>query len=114
MDTTTPVVLTAAAIDALPAEALDASIPGVTRRVLWRDGTSEAGVLVIAAGCHLGAHAHRRNHHHMWVVDGEVDILGTVVGPGGYVHVPAGAEHDLDARATGGANVFYLYEVPAT
>jgi quercetin dioxygenase-like cupin family protein len=72
-----------------------------------------AGVLTIEAGHQLGRHAHRRNHHHLWVLDGEVEVLGERVGAGSYVHVPAGVTHDLDARATSGCTVFYLYVLPA-
>lgn len=112
--TPAPVVLSAAAIEAIPAVPLDASIPGVTHRVLWQDGTSMAGLLTVAAGHRLGTHAHRRNHHHMWVIHGEAEIMGSVVGAGGYVHVPAGVDHDLDARSTGGCTVFYLYLLPGS
>jgi mannose-6-phosphate isomerase-like protein (cupin superfamily) len=110
--TPVPVVLTAEVIEALPEVPLAESVPGVTHRVLWRDGTSMAGVMTVAAGHRLGLHAHRRNHHHIWVVEGEAEILGAKVGPGGYVHVPAGVDHDLDATATGGCTAFYLYLLP--
>lgn len=117
MDATTPalavpVVLTAEAIGALPLVPLDESMKGVTHRVLWRNETSMAGVMTIASGHRLGTHAHRLNHHHMWMLDGQAEILGVVVGAGGYVHVPASVEHDLDASATSGCTVFYLYLRP--
>ena len=101
-------MLTASQIDALPARPL-ADQPGVTHRVLWDDGTSMAGVLTIEAGQRLGEHAHRVNHHHLWVLSGRSTVLGVEVGPGAYVHVPAGVTHDIDARATEGCTVFYLY-----
>lgn len=107
-----PVVLTAADIAALPLVPLDPSIAGVTHRIVWRNETSIAGVMTIEGGHHLGRHAHRANHHHIWIIDGAVEILGTVVGPGGYVHVPAQLEHDLDARATAGCTLLYLYLPP--
>ena len=112
MITPQPIVLTAAAISNLPSEPLG-SLEGVTHRVLWRDDTSMAGVLTVAAGHHLGAHAHRRNHHHIWVLDGHATTLGADVGPGSYVHIPSGVTHDIDASSTGGCTVFYLYIRPS-
>ena len=114
MDTTftsQPVVLTPTALDALPVEPLG-HLSGVTHRVLWRDGLSMAGVLSVEAGHRLGSHTHRVNHHHIWVLDGQATILGADLGPGSYVHVPAGVEHDIDATATEGCTVFYLYSHP--
>jgi quercetin dioxygenase-like cupin family protein len=108
-----PTVLTAAEITEIPSERLG-SIEGVTHRVLWRSDTSMAGVLTVEAGHRLGAHAHRVNHHHLWVLDGHASILGTEVGPGSYVHVPSGVEHDIDASASNGCTVFYLYLQPPT
>jgi quercetin dioxygenase-like cupin family protein len=110
METTAskPVVLSPDAIAALPVEGLG-SIQGVTHRVLWRTDTSMAGVMTVEAGHHLGAHAHRVNHHHMWVLDGKATILGSELGPGSYVHIPQGVEHDIDATTTDGCTVFYLY-----
>ena len=107
-----PIVLTAEAIQGLPLEALDESIDGVAHRVLWRSQTSMAGVMTVAAGRRLGEHAHRVNHHHLWVVAGKVVVLGAELGAGAYVHIPAGVRHDLDARTTDGCTVFYLYAAP--
>lgn len=105
---TPPVLLTAASVAALPAQALDAK-DGVTDQVLWHDGVSTAGVLTIAAGHRLGVHAHRAHHHHIWVVEGGADILDQRVTAGGYAHVPVGVEHDIDATSTDGCKVFYLF-----
>jgi mannose-6-phosphate isomerase-like protein (cupin superfamily) len=82
---------------------------GVERKVLWRGGDSEAGILVVFGGHQLGAHTHRSNHHHLWVLDGRAVILGAEVGSGSFVHVPSGVEHDIDARRTSGCAVFYVY-----
>lgn len=103
-----PTLVPATAITGLPLERLG-DIEGVAHRVLWRDATSVAGILTVEAGHHLGAHTHRANHHHIWVLDGEVAVLGSVLTPGSYAHIPAGVEHDIDARATGGCTVYYLY-----
>jgi quercetin dioxygenase-like cupin family protein len=88
-------------------------LPGVRHKVMWSDATSMAGVLTVDAGHRLGAHAHRANHHHMWVLDGHAVILGTFLGPGSYVHIPSGVEHDVDATDTDGCTVYYLYIRPA-
>ena len=111
MDPTTlmqPTVLTRDEIDRLPVVPLG-TISGVEHRVLWRSATSMAGVLSVAAGHRLGSHTHRLNHHHMWVLEGQAEILGETVAPGSYVHVPSGVAHDLDATASEGCTVFYLY-----
>jgi uncharacterized RmlC-like cupin family protein len=105
------VVLTADAIARIDTEPLG-SIEGVSHRVVWRSDTSMAGVLTVDGGRRLGTHAHRLNHHHIWVLEGNAVILGTDVGPGSYVHVPAGVDHDIDATATQGCTVFYLYLRP--
>lgn len=103
-----PVVLTADAIAALPVAPLG-PLEGVTHQVLWQNPTSMSGVLKIAPGHHLGRHAHRANHHHMWVLEGRATILGEVLGPGSYVHIPSGVEHDIEASATEGCTVLYFY-----
>jgi quercetin dioxygenase-like cupin family protein len=104
-----PTVLTAGDVLACAEQSLGA-IDGVGHRVLWTDGTSIAGRMTIAARHHLGAHQHRRHAHHMWIIDGHVEILGALLGPGSYVHIPPGVNHDLDARATEGCTVFYVYQ----
>lgn len=106
-----PVVLTADAIAAIAAEPLG-TIEGVSHRVLWRGEASMAGVLSVSSGHRLGTHAHRLNHHHIWVLEGHALILDTEVGPGSYVHVPGGVDHDIDATASEGCTVFYLYLRP--
>ena len=105
-------VLTSQAIAAVPAVPLGPQA-GVTHRILWTDGTSMAGVLTVEAGQRLGTHDHRVNHHHMWVLEGSAVVLGEVVGPGAYVHIPAHVVHDIDATATGGCTMFYLYLRPS-
>jgi mannose-6-phosphate isomerase-like protein (cupin superfamily) len=103
-----PTVLTAAEVTELPVGPLG-SLPGIGNRVLWQDDTSIAGVMTVAAGHRLGTHAHRANSHHMWILDGSAVILDDELGPGSYVHIPTGIEHDIDATATDGCTVYYLY-----
>lgn len=107
-----PTVLTNAAIAELPVEPLG-TLQGVTHRVLWRDETSMAGVLTVQAGHRLGTHSHRLNHHHIWVLEGHATILDTELGPGSYVHIPSGVDHDIDATASDGCTVYYLYIRPS-
>jgi mannose-6-phosphate isomerase-like protein (cupin superfamily) len=111
METTTvahPLIVDHEALTDLPVAPIG-DLQGVERKILWRGEESEAGVLVVFPGHQLGAHTHRSNHHHLWVLDGRATILGTEVGPGSFVHVPSGVEHDIDARQTNGCAVFYVY-----
>jgi quercetin dioxygenase-like cupin family protein len=108
---TEPKVLTSAAVADLAVEPLG-GLAGIGNRVLWRDDRSIAGLLTVAAGHNLGAHTHRENHHHMWVVTGRAVVLGQMLDAGSYVHIPAGVEHDIDATATDGCTVYYLYLAP--
>jgi quercetin dioxygenase-like cupin family protein len=85
------------------------TIDGVMNTVLWTDGTSMTGVLDVAAGHRLGEHRHRRHLHHMWVLAGEAVIAGDRVGPGTFVHIPPGVDHDIDATDSGGVSVYYSY-----
>jgi len=107
-ETSTPLVLTSREVADRPGEPLG-TLQGVINHTLWSDGASIAGWLAVAAGHHLGAHEHRHNSHHMWVVEGAAEILGTKLDAGSYVHIPPGVSHDIDARATEGCRVFYLY-----
>src|SRR5690606_12317712 len=103
-----PTILSSDDVAELPELPLG-NLAGVTLRILWQDGTSIAGVLTVEPGHHLGAHTHRVNHHHIWVLDGVARILGRELGPGSYVHIPAGVEHDIDASLTSGCRVLYMY-----
>ncbi|MGB8860061.1 MAG: hypothetical protein WCC60_12430 [Ilumatobacteraceae bacterium] len=111
LNSSTPTLLTAEAIAALPSVPVGPMV-GVSHRVLWHDGSSMAGVLTIDAGHCLGSHTHRLNHHHIWVLAGHATVLGELLGPGAYVHVPDGVEHDIDATTTEGCTVYYLYLRP--
>jgi mannose-6-phosphate isomerase-like protein (cupin superfamily) len=108
IDTSQPTVRNAEDIAELPVEPLG-ELPGIGNRVLWQDATSIAGVMTVAAGHRLGTHAHRENSHHMWILEGAAVILGEKLGPGSYVHIPSGLDHDIDATGTDGCTVYYLY-----
>lgn len=110
-DPAKPIVWSADQIADLPTEQLG-DIAGVDSVTLWTDGASVTGVLTVAAGCRLGRHAHRTHLHHMWVLHGEAVIADQRLGPGSYVHVPPGIDHDIDASETGGVTVYYAYVLP--
>jgi uncharacterized RmlC-like cupin family protein len=82
---------------------------GVDYKLLWRSGKSVAGLLRVAPGAEVSPHAHVRSHHHLWVLEGEADMVGERVGPGSYVHIPAGVEHGITDVSPEGCTVVYLY-----
>ena len=112
MTSSHPVVLGPQEIDALPWTPLG-DHPGVALHHLWTDGTSRTGVLRVDPGQRLGRHTHRRHHHDYWVVTGHADVLDRWLGPGSYVHIPAGVEHDIDATETEGCTVYFAYTLVA-
>lgn len=81
----------------------------VTYKLLWRSGKSVAGIMHVMPDGRVDPHVHRRSQHHIWVIDGSADMLGQNVGPGSYLHVPAGVEHGITAPGPQGCTVFYLY-----
>lgn len=101
-------LVTRAAADALAWHPLD-GYEGVEYKLLWKSGKSVAGLMRLAPGAAVTRHAHVRSHHHLWVVDGSVEVLGEVVGPGTYVHIPAKVDHGLRAMDDREATVLYLY-----
>ena len=85
------------------------SFDGVDYKLLWRSGKSVAGLMRVAPGAEVSPHAHLRSHHHLWVLEGEADLVGERVGPGSYVHIPAGVEHGITDVGPEGCTVVYLY-----
>src|SRR5581483_7471051 len=97
-----PILLDADQVKALP----DRRLPGMEAtptKLLWRSGDSVAGLL------YLSLHRHRYAHHHAWVVDGHCEVMGRIFGPGSYIHIPPGVDHDVLAAGPEGATVFYLF-----
>jgi quercetin dioxygenase-like cupin family protein len=80
---------------------------GVSHKVLWQAGHSVAGIMRIEPHGQVEWHSHRAAHHHIWVLEGTVDVAGTLLGPGSYAHVPAGVDHRL--AAVGAAPTTFLY-----
>jgi quercetin dioxygenase-like cupin family protein len=102
------VVLDAAAIEELPNQRLH-GLPDVLTRLVWRSGESMAGVIEVAPGQQLPEHVHADGHHHAWIISGTAKILGVTVGPGSYVHIPAGIEHAVEEVSGEGLRMFYLF-----
>ena len=82
---------------------------GARDEQIWATPESAAGILTMAAGQRL-VFAGERLHHHIWVLDGEADLLGSTLTSGAYVHVEPGAQHALDASSTLGCTVFHVFE----
>jgi quercetin dioxygenase-like cupin family protein len=82
---------------------------GVDYKLLWRSGGSVAGLMRIAPGGLVTPHAHVRSHHHLWVTDGTVEVLDEQVGPGTYVHIPAGVDHSIRAVGDSACTMLYFY-----
>jgi quercetin dioxygenase-like cupin family protein len=80
---------------------------GVAHKVLWQAGRSIAGIMRIEPHGKVEWHSHRLAHHHIWVLQGTVDVAGRLLGPGSYAHVPASVEHGL--AAVGAAPTVFLY-----
>jgi mannose-6-phosphate isomerase-like protein (cupin superfamily) len=80
----------------------------LSAKLLWRSGESASGVMHARAGAELGAHVHPDIAHHMWIMEGSCQVLGQEVGPGGYVHVPAGTEHAISVGPWG-CTFFFVY-----
>jgi mannose-6-phosphate isomerase-like protein (cupin superfamily) len=111
--TTDSVVLDADAIADLPAVRLK-GLEAARSTLLWRSKGSAAGVMNVDPGGRLEPHCHGRAAHHMWVLNGHATVLGQPVGPGAYVHVPAGVDHGVTDVGPEGCGFLYLYiEEPA-
>lgn len=105
-----PIALVPDAVAAVPLEPVE-GLAGVRQRVLWRSGESVAGELELDPGQHVEAHVHHHAHHHEWVVAGTIRVLGRDLGPGSYVHVPAGVDHDMVVVGDAHVRLFYVYLV---
>jgi quercetin dioxygenase-like cupin family protein len=84
--------------------------PGVRVRVLWSSRRSSAVVVLLEPGAALPVHLHPAIEHHAYVIDGRCRAGERDLGPGSYVHVPAGQPHDLLGLPPFGATVFYVLE----
>jgi quercetin dioxygenase-like cupin family protein len=104
---TQPTVLNAEEITGLPAVRLQ-GLEAARSSLLWRAKGSAAGVMQLDPGGELQPHCHPNAHHHFWMLEGQATVSGQRVGPGTYVHIPAGVEHGI-VDAGSGCRFFYLY-----
>lgn len=107
-----PVLLESFVLDGLEWAPLPAIGESVDHKVLWQSGDSMSGLMRLAPGGSVSEHAHRAAHHHLWVIEGSIEVLATVLGPGSYAHVPAGVRHGMINRGDGAATFLYLYLQP--
>ena len=103
-----PIVLDADRIKDLPAKQLR-GMDSTLSKLLWRSGDSVAGIMYVEPRHQLTLHRHRYAHHHAWVVEGHCEVLDRILGPGSYIHIPPGVDHDIVAAGPEGATIFYLY-----
>jgi hypothetical protein len=82
---------------------------GVEYKLLWSSGWSVAGLMRIRGGAVLRPHVHAGAHHHLWVQEGDAEVLGRTVGPGSYLHIPAGVLHGITKIGPGMFSMLYLY-----
>lgn len=103
-----PVILDAVAVDGLTWKRLS-GMEQARSKLLWRVGDSVAGVMEVDPKGELPVLVHPGTHHHMWILSGWCTILGSELGPGAYVHIPAGVDHGISGVGAGGCRFFYLY-----
>lgn len=104
-----PEVVTAWDEGVLPWVRLDGA-PGVRARTLSESATSRAVVLLLDSGAEVPMHVHPSDDHHAYVLEGRCRVADRVLGPGSYVHIPAGTPHDIHGEYPFGTKVFYVYE----
>lgn len=111
MDTTTPhvdqVIATAEQIAGMPRRAVR-DLTGIHERVLWSSGVQVSGVMDFAPDATMPEHVHHDHSHHVWVLEGSVDVLGETLTRGAYVHVPPGVPHEV-AAGPDGCTLFYVF-----
>jgi len=101
-------VLDPAAIEQLPWRRMHGHREVFTR-LLWQQGESLAGIIRLEPGEELPSHAHSHAEHHAWVLAGTGRMLDVALGPGSYVHVPAGLEHAVTDVGQDGLTMLYLF-----
>lgn len=103
-----PILLDADSIMQLP----DRRLPGMEAapsKLLWRSGDSVASLTSVEPGATLTLHRQRYAQHHAWVLEGSCTIMGRILGPGAYVHIPPGAGHDVVVAGPEGATIYYVF-----
>ena len=86
-----------------------AGAPHVLVKYLLSSPDGAAGLMRLDGATEGGRHLHVGGRHHVWVVDGTLVFDGAALGPGSYLHVPAGSDHTM-AATDGGCTVFFVYD----
>lgn len=111
MDTTVPsigqVLATADEIAGMPRRPVR-DLPGIDERVLWSKQREVAGIMEFAPDARMPDHVHHDHSHHVWIVEGSLEVLGRTLTAGGYAHVPARVPHGVTA-GTDGCTMFYVF-----
>lgn len=81
---------------------------GIHERVLWSGGTQVSGIMEFSPGAGMPEHTHATHSHHVWVVEGSIDVLGRTLPAGSYAHVPTGVAHQVTAGPDG-CTLFYVF-----
>jgi quercetin dioxygenase-like cupin family protein len=84
--------------------------PGVQVRELWRSADGVAGLLRLEPGAQEPEHTHHFGHHHQWIIDGTATVGGVPLGPGAYIHFPAGLPHAIDHVGPEGCTMYFVYQ----
>lgn len=103
-------VLSAADLEQLKAFPLHGD-ERLLNKLLWKspDGGTLVGLIQMAPGARDVGHNHPSATQHTWVISGNVNIGGTVAGPGSYAFVPPGVDHETVAGDEP-VTMFYIYQ----
>lgn len=82
---------------------------GVTQAILWGHEHSYAGVMWVEPGASIPEHVHSQHVHHLWVIEGQAEVLGRVLDERSYWFIPQGRPHALRGVSPTGCTLFYLY-----
>lgn len=102
------IVHTAADIDGIPWIEHE-TVAGVRHKVLWQSGTAVIGMMTIDAGAENPEHTHHGAHHHILILSGECEMLGSRLGPGSYIYIPPGTPHAAVTTGSLPCTFFYTY-----
>ena len=88
---------------------LPAPFPGAEIKLLANDEASGSNAFLIKLdpGVELAAHKHPSVEQN-WVLDGEIECQGKVLGPGSFMFCPAGTEHGPFKSVNGGTMLCFF------
>jgi quercetin dioxygenase-like cupin family protein len=81
---------------------------GVDNKVIYDLEHTVAGLLRLRPGAEEIRHLHLHGEHHLWVLEGAINVDDTELSAASYVHIPARLRHTIGAGAEG-ALVFYVF-----